>query len=284
MDAGMSKTEASRTFRVARTTLDDWLALRAEQGHLLPKAHERRGPVPKISDLQAFEAFAVRHVGKTLAQMQSAWQEETGQRVSKERSRPRCVRSTGRVKKEFCVRRATEREASGAARGVLATGFARAPRETGVCGSVRVGQHPELCLGLESQGNTLSRREAWPPHPTGVGDGSPMSRAALCQGQLLAPLTFTGSCDAALVEAWFEQQLLPVLQEGQVVILDNASFHRHKTLRALLAQKNCSLLPLPPYSPDLNDIEHHWNPLKLRVAQDTNAYPCFHDKVDAAFV
>lgn len=82
VDAGMSKMEASRTFRVARTTLDDWLLLRAEQGHLLPKAHERRGPLPKISDLQAFEAFAVRHEGKTLAQMQSAWQEETGQRVS----------------------------------------------------------------------------------------------------------------------------------------------------------------------------------------------------------
>jgi len=108
--------------------------------------------------------------------------------------------------------------------------------------------------------------------------------AALCAGHLLAPLTFTGSCDAALVEAWVEQQLLPVLQEGQVVILDNASFHRHTKLRDLLARKNCTLLPLPPYSPDLNEIEHHWSPLKTRVALDTNTYPCFHDKVDAALM
>lgn len=100
----------------------------------------------------------------------------------------------------------------------------------------------------------------------------------------MAPLTFTGSCDAALVEAWMQQHLLPLLHEGQVIILDNASFHRKAPLRALLATKNCTLLPLPPYSPDLNDIEHHWSPLKQRVARDQNIYPCFHDKVDAAFL
>ena len=108
--------------------------------------------------------------------------------------------------------------------------------------------------------------------------------AALCQSQLLSPLTFTGSCDAALVEAWLEQQLLPVLQPGQVVILDNASFHRHAKLRALLATKDCTLLPLPPYSPDLNLIEPQWNALKIRVALDTNSYSAFHDKVDAALL
>jgi len=108
--------------------------------------------------------------------------------------------------------------------------------------------------------------------------------AALYQGQLVAPLTFTGSYDAALVEAWLEQHLLPELQAGQVVILDNAAFHRHPHLRALLATKGCALLPLPPYSPDLNHIEPRWNSLKIKVALDTQIYPSFHEKVDAAFL
>lgn len=108
--------------------------------------------------------------------------------------------------------------------------------------------------------------------------------AGLCCGQVLAPLTFEGTCNADLIESWFEQQLLPVLVPGQVVILDNASFHRHTRLRALLEIKGCSLLPLPPYSPDFNAIEHLWPQTKNRIALDTNSYPSFRLKVDAAFL
>jgi len=139
--------------------------------------------------------------------------------------------------------------------------------------------------------NTLSYLWGWSGKGTrcpGVRLGHKTQRisvmAALGQREMLAPLTFTGSCDAALVEAWMEQHLLPVLLPGQVVILDNAAFHRHAKLRALLATKDCSLLPLPPYSPDLNRIEPQWNALKIKVALDTNTYSSFHEKVDAAFL
>ena len=108
--------------------------------------------------------------------------------------------------------------------------------------------------------------------------------AALCQGELLAPLTFQGTCYATLVESWMEHQLLPHLQEGQVVILDNAAFHRKDRLRAILATKGCTLLALPPYSPDLNPIEHVWNTIKIAIALDTQEYPSFQHKVDSAFV
>ena len=106
---------------------------------------------------------------------------------------------------------------------------------------------------------------------------------AWCEGQVLAPLTFEGDCDAILIEAWFEQQLCRVLRAGQVVILDNASFHSMPRLQLLLDQVGCSLLPLPPYSPDLNKIEPLWNKLKLKIALDTKSYPSFRHKVDAAF-
>jgi len=108
--------------------------------------------------------------------------------------------------------------------------------------------------------------------------------AAWCCGEVLAPLTFEGYCDSALVEAWFEQQLCPVLRAGQVVILDNASFHRHEPLRQLLATVGCFLLPLPSYSPDLNKIEPLWNTLKSRMAHSRSQHPTFRHAVDAAFL
>jgi len=108
--------------------------------------------------------------------------------------------------------------------------------------------------------------------------------AAWCCGQVLAPLTFEGYCDSALIEAWFETQLCKELRAGQVVILDNASFHRHQRLRDLLAEVGCSLLPLPSYSPDLNKIEPLWNTLKSRIVHARNQHLTFRDAVDAAFM
>jgi transposase len=107
--------------------------------------------------------------------------------------------------------------------------------------------------------------------------------AAWCCGQVLAPLTFEGYCDSALVEAWFEQMLCRALRPGQVVILDNAFFHRPGILRQLLAKVGCTLLPLPAYSLDPNDIEPLWNTLKRKIELDPKTYPTFHDKVEAAF-
>ncbi len=106
--------------------------------------------------------------------------------------------------------------------------------------------------------------------------------AAWCAGDVLAPLTFEGYCHSSLILAWFEQQLCPALVAGQVVILDNASFHPMKELRALVEEVGCTLLPLPRYSPDFNKIEHLWARIKLTIALD-HSNQSFRQKVDDAF-
>ncbi len=82
IDAGMSKMQAHRSFGVSRSTLDDWLGLRAAQGHVRDKARVqvRRGA---LSEGEVFGEFAARHRGATLGQMANAWQQEKGQLLSR---------------------------------------------------------------------------------------------------------------------------------------------------------------------------------------------------------
>ncbi len=82
--------------------------------------------------------------------------------------------------------------------------------------------------------------------------------AALRQGKLFAPITFEGACNRDLFETWLEESLLPQLHRGDVIIIDNASFHHSQTIDEIVAQAGCEIWYLPPYSPDLNQIEHWW--------------------------
>ena len=78
----------------------------------------------------------------------------------------------------------------------------------------------------------------------------------------MAPMLFNGSCNTELFEAWLEQCLIKELKPGQIVIMDNASFHKSQQTRDLIEAAGCKLIFLPPYSPDLNPIEKFWANMK----------------------
>lgn len=106
---------------------------------------------------------------------------------------------------------------------------------------------------------------------------------ALKDGHLFAPMTFEGCCHRDLFEMWLEQSLLPQLQPGDVIVIDNASFHHAQSIEELVADAGCELWYLPPYSPDLNLIEPWWFVLKNWMRQRWDEFEQFHDCVDAAF-
>ena len=89
--------------------------------------------------------------------------------------------------------------------------------------------------------------------------------AALSLNGLQAPMTLQGSVDALAFETYVERMLLSTLTPGQIVVLDNHRIHKGDRVAELLAARGCSLLFLPPYSPDLNPIEEALSKIKTFV-------------------
>jgi len=81
--------------------------------------------------------------------------------------------------------------------------------------------------------------------------------AAKCGSRIVAPMIYDGTTDAALFEHWFEHALLKEIPKGSYCIMDNAAFHRKSKLYDLAEQAGCTVIFLPPYSPDLNIIEKY---------------------------
>lgn len=89
--------------------------------------------------------------------------------------------------------------------------------------------------------------------------------AGLTCGELIAPWVIKGAMDGEAFLAYVQNVLVPELEPGTVVILDNLSTHRNKRAAEVLKQAGCWFLFLPPYSPDLNPIEQAFSKLKAHL-------------------
>lgn len=86
--------------------------------------------------------------------------------------------------------------------------------------------------------------------------------AAMTVGGMLTACTFDDAVDADMFVAFVEHFLAPKLRPGQVVVLDNLSAHKSPRISRLVEARGARVLPLPPYSPDLNPIEQAFSKIK----------------------
>ncbi len=86
--------------------------------------------------------------------------------------------------------------------------------------------------------------------------------ASLSLNGLGAAMTLEGALDGDAFVAYLAAFLIPTLVPGQMVVLDNLSVHKDKRVRPLIEEAGCTLVYLPPYSPDLTPIEQAFSKIK----------------------
>ena len=92
--------------------------------------------------------------------------------------------------------------------------------------------------------------------------------AGLRYDGIAAPMVLDGPMNGEAFLAYVEQALVPELQPGDIVIMDNLPAHKVHGVRQAIEAAGASLRYLPPYSPDFNPIEMAFAKLKalLRAA------------------
>lgn len=71
-------------------------------------------------------------------------------------------------------------------------------------------------------------------------------------------MTVDAGTAADVFRAFVEQQLVPNLRDGDIVVMDNLSAHRDADAIAAIQARGADVLFLPPYSPEFNPIEKAW--------------------------
>jgi transposase len=79
--------------------------------------------------------------------------------------------------------------------------------------------------------------------------------AAMSIEGIVASGSFDGATDTELFVTFVREALVPILQPGQVLVMDNLPAHKSPRIDRLIEATGARMLRLPPYSPDFNPIE-----------------------------
>jgi transposase len=100
---------------------------------------------------------------------------------------------------------------------------------------------------------------------------------------MTAPMVLDGPMNAAWFLAYIEQILVPTLNPGETVVMDNLSAHKTPAVKTAIEAVGASLRFLPAYSPDFNPIENAFSKLKASLRKSAaRTVPSLLDAITCA--
>lgn len=102
-----------------------------------------------------------------------------------------------------------------------------------------------------------------------VVDHAPLTRprattllSAIRVNKVIAQTSYLGGTTRSKFQQYVQETLLPELNPGDIVVMDNLAAHHGPGIAQMIAQAGAQILYLPPYSPDFNPIEKLWSKMK----------------------
>ena len=92
--------------------------------------------------------------------------------------------------------------------------------------------------------------------------------AALRHDRIDAPWVLDAPINGESFRTYVEKVLVPTLQPGDLVVMDNLGSHKGAKVRKAIRSAGAKLFFLPKYSPDLNPIEQVFAKLKHHLRND----------------
>lgn len=119
---------------------------------------------------------------------------------------------------------------------------------------------------------TMSRSHAWVKRGEEFIDRVPMNRGknltllgAIRRRGWVVLTTQWAPTNGKRFVVWLKKRLLPKLERGDVLVMDNLTAHHHPDVRLACEARGIRLLYQPPHSPDFNPIEPAWGLQKQYV-------------------
>jgi transposase len=139
----------------------------------------------------------------------------------------------------------------------------------------------------ESGVNTLmARLRGRSPKGKRLVDSAPAGRyatltlmSAVRLDGVVAPMLLDGPVNAETFAGYVEDCLVPALEPNDILIMDNLPAHKSVRITQAVENAGCTLVYLPPYSPDLSPIENLWS--KVKASLQETAARTFDTLVDA---
>ena len=102
-------------------------------------------------------------------------------------------------------------------------------------------------------------------HVPGDRGGNVSTLGALSLEGIRTGLSVPGAIDGETMLFFVEELLVPTLNRGDIVVMDNNAIHKLDDIEDAIAAAGAWVLFLPPSSPDLNPIELCWSKVKSRL-------------------